>query len=228
MEQEETWAKVDEYFSARLAEPDAESEAVLNANASAGLPPYDVTLLQAKFLYMLARIHRAERILEIGTLGGFSTIWLARALPPGGSVVTLEVNAAHAETAKANFERAGVSSRITIRPGKADESLAELHDEGAAPFDFVFIDADKARNAVYFEWALRLTSSGAVIIIDNAVRNGAVLDEFSDDEDTQGVRAAVEAIRREPSVVATALQTVGSKGYDGFIMAIVDRDQQAT
>ncbi len=221
-----TWADVDDYFGALLAGPEAELRSVVDVNAAAGLPPHDVTLLQGKFLHILARIRGAQRILEIGTLGGFSTIWLARALPPDGSLVTLEVNSDYASTAKANCERAGVISQVSIQVGDACESLSRLHADGVDPFDFVFIDADKRNNVRYFRWALRLASAGAVIVVDNVVRNGDVLDESSSDPSVRGVRAVIDEMSRESEVVATALQTVGLKGYDGFVLALVSHSRE--
>lgn len=216
------WGELDDYLEARLTTVDERLSQVLEANAQAGLPPHDVSLLQGKFLSLLARIHGAQRVLEIGTLGGFSTIWLARAVAPDGSVVTLEVNPQHAAVAQQNLEQQECAEVVQIRIGDALETLADIHQANEPPFDFVFIDADKSRNAEYLEWSLKLTTPKAVIVIDNVVRSGDVLDAELDDPSVQGVRAVMDAVQQRPELSATALQTVGSKGHDGFVMILVD------
>ena len=216
------WSEVDAYFTDRLALSDPALESVLKANAAAGLPAIDVSAAQGKFLHLLARMVRASRILEIGTLGGYSTIWLARALPPQGRLVTLEADPRRAEVARGNFGRAGLADRIDLRVGAALDTLPILATEGGAPFDFVFIDADKPNNSAYFSWALRLSRSGAVIVVDNIVREGDVADPKSRDPDVIGVRKFFDMLAAEPRVSATALQTVGVKGWDGLAIALVN------
>jgi predicted O-methyltransferase YrrM len=218
---QELWTTVERYFVDSVIPSDPIQEETLRANAAAGLPGIDVAPTEGKFLYLLAKIRGAKRILEIGTLGGYSTIWLARALPADGALVTLEVNAKHAEVAAANIGRAGFSSVVEVRVGPALDSLATLVDEGAAPFDFIFIDADKPNNPGYLEGALRLSRSGTVIVVDNVVREGAVVDAESADASVQGVRALFARIAGDSRLQATALQTVGSKGYDGFCLGVV-------
>ncbi len=217
----EQWSAVDAYFADRLVPPDPALEAVLADNAAAGLPPHDVSPLQGRFLEILVRMLRARRVLEIGTLGGYSTIWMARALQTGGQIVTLEADPRHAAVARANFVRAGVADRIDLREGPALEALAALVREGGEPFDLVFIDADKPSNPEYLAFALALTRAGSVIVGDNVVRDGAVTDEGSADPRVQGVREFTELLATEPRLAATALQTVGAKGWDGFAMALV-------
>ena len=222
------WTEVDAYFAARLAPSDLSLDAVLSANAAAGLPPHDVSPLQGRLLELLVRLTGAARILEIGTLGGYSTIRMARALPPGGRLVTLEADPRHAELARANLALAGVVDRVELRLGPALETLPILEDEGLAPFDLVFVDADKPSNPDYLAWALRLTRPGSLIIADNVVRDGAVVDPGSDDPRVDGVRRFTERIAGEPRLLATAIQTVGSKGWDGFVLAlVVDAASQA-
>ncbi len=221
---QERWTAVDRYISDRLATSDPVLDSVLAANAAAGLPAIDVAPNQGKLLQLLALLVGARRILEIGTLGGYSTIWLARALPDGGRVVTLEADPRHVEVATANFARAGLADTIEVRPGPAAESLAQLAREGAEPFDLIFIDADKENCAEYLRWALKLSRRGSVIVCDNVVREGAVADATSTDVRVQGVRAFFEMAAAEPRLSATALQTVGSKGYDGFALALVVAD----
>jgi len=221
---QEKWTAVDRYITGNLVLSDPILEAALAANSAAGLPSIDVSPNQGKLLHLLAAIKRPQRILEIGTLGGYSTIWLARALAPGGRLVTLEVEPKHAEVARANLTRAGLSERVDIRIGPASESLAQLHKEGAIPFDVIFIDADKPSNPIYLGWALKLSTLGAVIIVDNVVREGAIIDPASSDPAVQGTRALFAMLAAEPRLSATAIQTVGSKGYDGFIMALVIGD----
>jgi len=215
------WAAVEEYLDGLQIEPDAALEAALEASAAAGLPEIAVTPSQGKLLQLLARMVGAKRILEIGTLGGVSTIWLARALAPRGRVVTLEADREHFEVARANFARAGLAKRIDQRLGRALETLPRLEAEGGAAFDFVFIDADKENTVPYFEWALRLSRPGAAIVVDNVVRDGRILDAKSRDVQIRGMRRFHERLAREKRVSATTLQTVGSKGYDGFTLALV-------
>jgi predicted O-methyltransferase YrrM len=208
---------VDSFFAERLV---GEDEALAGARqdaAAAGLPAIEVSATQGKLLHLLARIAGARRILEVGTLGGYSTIWLARALPDDGEVVTLELEPRHAEVARANLDRAGVGHKVRILVGPATETLATM--EG--PFDFAFIDADKPNNVRYFEAALRLCRPGATIVFDNVVRGGRVLDTQSDDPSVVGTRALVDALANEPRIAATAVQTVGAKGWDGFAVAVL-------
>lgn len=215
------WSEVDHYFSASLGGDDAVLEAAIAASERAGLPAIQVSTNQGKLLHILARSVGARRILEIGTLGGYSTIWLARALAPGGRLVSLEAVARHAEVARENIARAGLADMVEVRLGRALDTLPGVAADGLAPFDFVFIDADKQHNPDYFAWGLRLTRPGGLIVVDNVVRSGRVVEQDSPDADVRGVRRLVELIAREPRVCATAMQTVGSKGYDGLIVAIV-------
>ena len=218
---QEQWTAVDRYLTDLLVPPDPALEAALQASAAAGLPPINVSPNQGKLLHLLARLQGARSVLEIGTLGGYSTIWLARALPAGGRLVTLESDARHAEVARANIARAGLSDVVELRLGPALETLPRLTAEGRGPFDLIFIDADKPSYPDYLAWALRLSRRGSLIVADNVVRNGAVLDPASDDPRVQGARRFNEALAAEPRVSATAIQTVGSKGYDGFAIALV-------
>jgi len=216
---EALWTEVDAYFGDALAPPDGAQAAALKANADAGLPAIDVSPLQGKMLGLLAQMSGARRVLEVGTLGGYSTLWLARAVGDGGSVVTLEIDPKHAEVARSNLARAGLASRTEVKVGPAIESLPTL----AGPFDFIFIDADKPRNPDYLAWALKLSRPGTVIVVDNVVRNGRVVDAAGGDPAVVGVRRLVEMLAAEPRLTSTAIQTVGSKGYDGFVLAIVQR-----
>jgi predicted O-methyltransferase YrrM len=215
------WTKVDRYFGDLLAPSDDKLDAALKANHAAGLPEIDVTSLQGKFLDFLVRISGARRVLEIGTLGGYSTIWLARALPEGGCVVTLELDPHHADVARENLRNAGVLDRVDLRLGRAVESLATLVAEPVQPFDLIFIDADKAGYPDYLQWALKLSRPGTAIVADNVVRQGKVIDAESQDANVQGVRRFTELVAAQPRLSATALQTVGVKGYDGFVLAVV-------
>lgn len=208
---------VDAYLAERLIVPDPALESALAANRAEGLPAIDVSPLLGKLLHLLARIHGAKRVLEVGTLGGYSTIWLARALPPEGRLVSLELEAKHAEVARENVARAGMGDRVEIRVGPAAETLSGVD----GPFDLVFIDADKPNNSVYWQEAMRLIRPGGLIIVDNVVRDGKVVDAASEDPSVQGVRAMLDLIAAEPRVEATAIQTVGAKGYDGFLIALV-------
>jgi predicted O-methyltransferase YrrM len=216
-----TWHDVDRYINHELVKQDAALAGVLQANESADLPMIDVSPAQGKFLMLLAQICRARRVLEIGTLGGYSSIWLAKGLLPGGRVISLEAMPKHAEVARANIRRAGFADRVEVRLAPAVETLAMLVNEGAERFDLVFIDADKANNAKYVEWALMLTRPGSIIVIDNVVRGGAVLAEDGGDPSVVGTRAAIELISSDPRLDGTAIQTVGVKGWDGFAIARV-------
>jgi predicted O-methyltransferase YrrM len=215
------WSEVDAYFADRLSLSDPILDVVLAANAGAGLPAIDVSPAQGKFLNLIARMIGAKRILEIGTLGGYSSVWLARALPDDGRLVTLEANARHADIARGNFQRAGFTERIDLRVGPALETLPRLKAEGGGAFDLVFVDADKPNNSAYFTWALQLTRPGSVIIVDNVVRDGAVVEAASRDSTVRGVRDFFDLLAAEPRVSATALQTVGAKGWDGLAIALV-------
>ena len=215
------WTKVDEYFGDLLVPSDSKFDAALKANKDAGLPAIDVTGLQGKFLEFLVRISGARRVLEIGTLGGYSTLWLARALPEGGRVVTLELDLHHARVAQGNLRNAGVEALVEVRVGPATDSLADLVKAGGEPFDLIFIDADKQGYPDYLVWAMKLSRVGTVIVADNVVREGKVTDPKCDDENVQGVRRFTEMLAAESRLSATVLQTVGVKGYDGFALAVV-------
>lgn len=216
------WAHVDAYFNDRLLRSDEVLEAALQSNAEASLPEIDVSPAQGMMLHLMAKAASAEKILEIGTLGGYSTICLARALPAHGSLVTLELEPVHAAVAQGNLERAGVSEQVEIRVGPALDTLAQLIDEGLGPFDFIFIDADKEQIVAYFDAATKLSRAGSTIVVDNVVRNGAVIDRNSEDSRVQGVRRFVESLKADQRVSATVVQTVGAKGYDGFVLAVVN------
>ena len=220
----EEWNAVDDYITGLLVQPDDALREALNASEAAGLPSINVSPAHGKLLHILARAVGARSILEIGTLGGYSAIWLARALPPDGRLITLEIDPQHAEVARANIERAGVGDRVDLRLGRALDILPQLASEGCGPFDLTFIDADKPSNADYFIWALKLSRRGSLIVVDNVVRDGKVIDAASADSSVQGVRRLNEVMRRESRVSATAVQTVGSKGYDGFAIALVIAD----
>ncbi|MET7744111.1 O-methyltransferase [Streptomyces sp. NPDC005385] len=221
MSESQVWNDVDDHFTTLLAPADEALAAALRDSDAAGLPPIAVAPNQGKLLRLLAEIQGARRILEIGTLGGYSTIWLGRALPADGRLVTLEYDPRHAEVARGNLARAGLAEVAEVRVGPALESLPKLADENPEPFDFVFIDADKVNNAQYLDWAVRLTRPGSVIVLDNVVRGGAVTDATSTDPSVRGTRAALELIASHPRLDGTAVQTVGSKGYDGFALARV-------
>ena len=218
---QETWAAVDGYFGDLLVHEDAALRSAVESGAEAGLQPIQVSPAQGKFLHLLARAIGARQVLELGTLGGYSTIWLARALPADGRIVTLEINPKHAEIAAKNFAHTGVTGKVELRLGKALDTLPQLEAEGRGPFDLIFIDADKAGMPAYFEWSLKLARRGSVIISDNVVRDGGVLKAISDDENIQGVRRFAEMVSREKRVSATVLQTVSEKGYDGFAFLLV-------
>lgn len=217
----ETWTAVDDYITGLIVHADRALDAAQEASRAADLPAISVSAALGKFLHLLARIQGARKILEIGTLGGYSTIWMARALPPDGRLVTLEFDPKHAEVARANIARAGLSDRVDVRLGRAIDALPGLVEEG--PFDLVFIDADKPSTTDYFNWALKLARRGTVIVVDNVVRDGKVASPSGDgDESVEGMRKFMTALASEKRVSATAVQTVGAKGYDGFAIAIVD------
>ncbi|MFJ4198784.1 O-methyltransferase [Streptomyces sviceus] len=221
MSESQFWDDVDDYFTAHLAPEDEVLRAALRDSEAAGLPSIAVTAPQGKLLQLLAQIQGARTILELGTLGGYSTIWLARALPVDGRLVSLEYSPKNAEVANRNIARAGLDKVVEVRVGPALESLPLLADENPPPFDLVFIDADKANNPSYVEWALKLTGPGSLIVVDNVVRGGRVADPDNPAPDVRGTRTALELIGRHPRLSATAIQTVGSKGYDGFALARV-------
>ncbi|MDX3312317.1 O-methyltransferase [Streptomyces sp. NPDC054884] len=221
MSESQVWDAVDAYFTGRLAPDDEVMAAALRDSEAAGLPHISVTANQGKLLQLFAEVQGARQILEIGTLGGYSTIWLARALPADGRLISLEYEPRHAEVAVRNIARAGLDKVVEVRVGAALESLPRLADENPPPFDLVFIDADKSNNVHYLEWALRLTSAGSLIVVDNVVRGGRVADAHSDAEDVRGIRGAIELIGSHPRLSGTAIQTVGAKGYDGFALARV-------
>ncbi|MGH9164411.1 MAG: O-methyltransferase [Acidimicrobiales bacterium] len=218
---DDTWTEVDRYIGGRLIGTDAALDAALSASAAAGLPAISVSPAKGKLLGLLVQLHGARHVLEVGTLGGYSAIWMARALPPDGHLVTIEVDARHAEVAQANIARAGLGDVVEVRLGRALEVLPELADQDRAPFDFVFIDADKANNAAYLASAVRLSRPGSVIVVDNVIRGGGVVDAASTDPTVVGTRRLFDALAAEPRLAATAIQTVGSKGYDGFVLAVV-------
>ncbi len=217
-----TWTAVDEYLNAKLVGSEPALEAALAVSADAELPAISVAPTEGKFLHLLARMSGSKRILEIGTLGGYSTIWLARALPTGGTLLSLESEPKHVEVARKNVQYARVEHFVEIRLGSAVDSLQELVKKKIEPFDFIFIDADKPSYAVYLEWALKLSRPGTVIVADNVIRNGAIADLQSSDPRVQGVHKFLDSIAKNTRLTATAIQTVGSKGYDGFALAIVE------
>jgi predicted O-methyltransferase YrrM len=218
---QEVWEAVDKYFDKMLIPHDSTLDDALAAAAAAKLPAIQVSSVQGKLLHLLARIIGARNILEIGTLGGYSTIWMARALPEGGRIITLEADPKHAEVARKNFARAGVESKVELRLGKALDTLPKVAADGLGPFDMFFIDANKSNMPEYFEWSLKLARTGSVIIADNVVREGAVLDAKSKDDDIQGIRRFLEMVGKEKRVSGTALQTVSTKNYDGFALVLV-------
>ncbi|WP_030421583.1 O-methyltransferase [Streptomyces sp. SCSIO 75703] len=221
MSESQVWDDVDAYVHEHLAPDDDVLAAALRDSDAAGLPPIAVTAAQGKLLHLLAGVQGARNILEIGTLGGYSTIWMARALPADGRLVTLEYSPLHAEVAGRNIARAGLEGVVDVRVGPALESLPRLADENPPPFDLVFVDADKGNNTRYLEWALRLTRAGSLIVVDNVVRGGKVADPDDTTEGVRGSRAALEMIGSHPRLTGTAIQTVGAKGYDGFALARV-------
>jgi predicted O-methyltransferase YrrM len=214
-----TWTAVDDYIMGVVQPTDPVLDAAQEAARAADLPPISVSAAQGKFLHLLARIHGAKRILEVGTLAGYSTIWLGRALPADGRLITLEFDPKHAEVARANIARAGLAEKVEIRVGRAIDSLPTLSAEG--PFDLVFIDADKPGTKDYFHWALKLSRRGTVIVVDNVIRDGKVINPAGD-ESAQGMHVFMTALSTEKRVSATVVQTVGAKGYDGFALAIVE------
>ena len=218
---QELWTKVDDYINETLLPPDATLENALRKSSQADLPQIQVSPSQGKLLHVLARTIGARRILEIGTLGGYSTIWLARALPADGKLITLEASPKHADVARENIAAAGLAGKVELRLGAALDTLPKLVAEKQGPFDFIFIDADKKSMPEYFDWALKLSRKGSLIFSDNVVRNGGITDATSSDPDIQGVRRFYEALHSEPRVCVTAIQTVGSKGYDGYSLALV-------
>jgi predicted O-methyltransferase YrrM len=218
---QELWTAVDQYINSTLIASDPILEAALRASTEAGLPSIQVSPPQGKLLHLLARSINARHILEIGTLGGYSTIWLARALPAGGRLLTLEADTKHLEVSRANFVRAGLTEKIEQRLGLALETLPRIAEERREPFDLIFIDANKSTMAEYFDWALKLSRPGSMIIADNVIRDGGVIDAASKDADVEGVRRFNERVGTEPRVSATEIQTVGSKGYDGFALVLV-------
>jgi predicted O-methyltransferase YrrM len=218
---QEVWEAVDKYFDKMLIPHDSTLDDALAAAAAAKLPAIQVSSVQGKLLHLLARIMGARNVLEIGTLGGYSTIWMARALPEGGRIITLEADPKHAEVARKNFTRAGVESKVELRLGKALDTLPKVAADGLGPFDMFFIDANKSNMPEYFEWSLKLARTGSVIIADNVVREGAVLDAKSKDDDIQGIRRFLEMVGKEKRVSGTAQQTVSTKNYDGFALVLV-------
>jgi len=217
------WTAVDRYFGDLFAPHDEALTAAVRANREARLPAIDVSPLQGKFLHVLVQMTQAKRILEIGTLGGYSTIWMARALPRGGRIISLEFEPRHAEIARANLRRAGLLGRVDIRLGPALKSLADLGRSRTRPFDLIFIDADKENNPQYLQWALKLSRRGSVIVVDNVARHGTVIDRKSKAPDIVGTRRCLQLMAAEPRLSAVALQTVGTKGLDGFAIAVVLR-----
>lgn len=217
----DVWEAVDKYLDKMLIPHDSSLDDALAAAAAAKLPAIQVSSVQGKLLHLLARIMGARHILEIGTLGGYSTIWMARALPEGGRIITLEADPKHADVAQRNFARAGVESKVELRLGKALDTLPQVAADGLGPFDLFFIDANKSNMPEYFEWSLKLARKGSVIIADNVVREGAVLDAESKDADIQGIRRFLEMVGKEKRVSGTALQTVSTKNYDGFALVLV-------
>ena len=220
----ERWAAVDRYITDLLVPSDPVLDAALAASAAAGLPSHQVSPNEGKLLWLLARLQQARAILEIGTLGGYSTIWLARGLVPGGRVVTLEADPKHADVARVNLRHAGLGDAVDVRVGRALDTLPGLAREGLGPFDLIFIDADKENNPEYLRWALALSRRGTLIVADNVVRGGAVADAASADPAVQGIRRFNTLLAAEPRVAATEIQTVGAKGYDGFALALVIAD----
>jgi len=221
---QQQWTRVDQYFTDLLVRPDLMLDAALEASDAAGLPQIQVSPNQGKLLMILAQAQGARNILEIGTLGGYSTIWLAQALPSNGRLITLEAVPTHAKVARANIERAGCADRVEVRLGRALETLPQLAAEGLGPFDFIFLDADKQTYPEYLNWCIKLSRRGTMIVADNVVRRGAVVDTESRDADVQGVRRFLDLLASDPRVSATAIQTVGSKGYDGLALAVMTED----
>jgi predicted O-methyltransferase YrrM len=219
--EQDRWTEVDHYLGNFLSPPDPTLDATLQAMSKAGLPDYQVSPAQGKFLSILAAAIQARSILEIGTLGGYSTIWLARALPADGRLITLEADPKHAAVARANIANAGFGKQVEVRLGLALDSLSEIAREADAPFDLVFIDADKPNTKAYYDWALKLTHPGSLIIIDNVVRNGDLADPRFNDSSIKSMRELMPSLASDPNITASAIQTVGTKGYDGFLIALV-------
>ena len=217
----ETWTAVEHYYGSLLAPDDAALEFALQSSEAAGLPRIQVSALQGKLLHLLARMVSARNILEIGTLAGYSTIWMARALPDDGRLITLEANEKHADLARENFARAGVAAKVELRLGRALDTLPQIAAEGRGPFDLIFVDANRSNLPEYFDWSLRLARRGSVIMVDNVVREGAVLNAESGDADIQGIRRFAELVAGERRVSSTVIQSVGSKNYDGFAVILV-------
>jgi predicted O-methyltransferase YrrM len=215
------WNDVDVYFTSKLQDSDPIMDSILKANAEAGLPAIDVSPNQGKLLYLLAKLKGVKNILEIGTLGGYSSVWLARALPEDGHLVTLEFSEKHAKVAYENIRNAGLENKIDIIEGPALETLPTLKNKGFSYFDLIFIDADKPNNPNYFKWALELSRPGTVIIADNVVRNGKVIEDDTEDLNVRGIRQFIDLLSAESRIDSTAIQTVGSKGYDGFVLGVV-------
>lgn len=218
---DERWVLTDNYLAQSLLERDPVLEAALAASTAAGLPSIQVSPCQGKLLQVLARLARAQRILEIGTLGGYSTIWLARALSPGGRLITLEISPQHAAVATSNLARANLLHQVELRVGPALELLPKLAEEGGDPFDLVFIDADKTNTPDYFSWAVKLSRPGSLIVVDNVIRKGALIEVENSDAGVQGMRRFLEMLGAEPRITATVIQTVGAKGYDGFALVLL-------
>lgn len=221
---EELWATVDGYIADLLVRQDPALQAALEASAAAGLPTIQISATHGKLLHLLARIQGARTVLEIGTLGGYSAIWLARALPTGGRLITLEIDPKHADVARANISRAGLTHVVDVRVGAALDTLRQLASERRGPFDLVFIDADKVSYPEYLEWSVRLSRRGSVIVADNVVRGGAIKDADSADPSVRAMRRFNELLATHPRLSATEIQTVGGKGYDGFAIALVVAD----
>jgi predicted O-methyltransferase YrrM len=221
---QEQWTRVDQYFTELLLRPDPTLEAALKASDAAGLPKIQVASNQGKFLMILARAQGARRILEIGTLGGYSTIWLARALQSDGRLITLEAVPTHAKVARKIVDRAEFAENVEVRLGRALDTLPQLAAEGLGPFDFIFLDADKRTYPEYLEWCIKLSRRGTMIVADNVVRRGAVVDAASRDVDVQGVRRFLELLSTDLRLSATAIQTVGTKGHDGIALAVMIKD----
>ncbi|HWM32552.1 MAG TPA: O-methyltransferase [Methyloceanibacter sp.] len=224
LEQDDNWIAVDEYLTDRLVEDDPALAAALKDSAKAGLPPINVSPNQGKFLMLLAQAIGARRILEIGTLGGYSAIWLARALPADGRLLSLEADPAYAELARANLARAGLAEKVEVRVGRAQNTLPKLIAEGAAPFDLIFIDADKPSTPDYYQWSVELARRGSLIVVDNVVREGRVIDAKSDSPHIQGLRRFFDLAATDSRVSGTAIQTVGAKGHDGLAILRVTAD----
>lgn len=218
---QDLWTSVDNYITETLLGSDDATERAVEASDAAGLPSIQVSAAQGKLLEIIARVQGAKRILEVGTLGGYSTIWMARALPADGRLVTIEIDPKHAEVAESNIQRAGLSQKVEVLVGNARDILPDVARRGKPPFDLSFIDADKPSIPVYFDWALRMSRPGSLIIVDNVVREGAVIDAASEDASVQGVRRLNEIMAADPRITSTVIQTVGIKGYDGFSIALV-------